>query len=237
MVTTPVYTRIRADLAEQLASGKYKPGERLPSETALADQYGVTRMTVRQAVDGLVDDGLVVRRQGAGTFVSETGWSGRPLNRLSSFSEDLGRAGLEVDSVVLSQAAVDAPDDVRQALGLEPASQTVELERLRSVNDRPVSIAIVWLPLRLVPALVREPMAGRSLYAVLESKYGIRPVRAQQRITAVGADDRLARMLDVEQGSPLVAVQRLTYAEDNQPLELARSWTVPDMPLWIDLKR
>lgn len=237
MATGPVYTRIRDDLIEQLAAGDYQPGDRLPSETKLAEQYGVTRMTVRQAVDGLVDDGLVVRRQGAGTFASDIARSGRPLNRLSSFSEDLSRAGHRVESSVLAQAAVEAPEDVREALGLEPASQTVMLERLRSVDGRPVSVAIVWLPLRLVPALVREPMESRSLYEVLESKYGLRPVRAQQRITAVSADDRLARALQVKKGAPLVAVQRLTFAEDNQPLELARSWTVPDMPLWIDLKR
>lgn len=235
-IQQPVYHRIRTDLSQRIEAGEYAPGARLPSEHELAARYGVARMTVREAVGGLVRGGLVVRRRGQGTFVASEAADVRPMNQLTSFTEDFGD-DYEVRAAVLTQVEMRPNEDVATQLRLGEGAMVVDLERLRLLDARPVLVHRSWLPLGRFPSLARWPLEDRSLYEVLESDFGVRPARAVQRISAVAASPRLAEMLNLAAGQPLIALQRLTFDEDNEPIELARTHAAPDIPLRVELTR
>jgi DNA-binding GntR family transcriptional regulator len=232
-----LYSRIQRDLALSIATGEYTPGARIPSETSLAKRFGVTRMTVRHAVDGLISEGLVTRRHGSGTYVSQRRQPQRALNRLTGFTEDMRGQGRDATSSELHRAEVDAPDHVRDQLELQAGAHVVVLERLRRLDGRAVAIQRVWLPFSRAPELARRSLNGASLYETLEQDYGIRVSTARQRITAVAASDRESELLAVAQGAPLIFAERLTRDANNRPVELAETWSVPELPLWVELHR
>lgn len=237
MAGNPLYSRIQRDISESITAGEYPPGSRIPSEAALAERYGVTRMTVRQAVDGLIGKGLVTRRQGSGTYVLRRREAQRGLNRLTSFTEDMDAQGRHATSTELERGEVEPPGYVQEQLELQPGAHVVVLERLRRLDEEPVALHRVWLPLWLAPGLARRSMDGASLYETLEVELGVRLSSARQRITSVAATERQADVLGVAAGSPLLFTQRLTRDDNNRPVEFAESWTVPKLPLWVELRR
>lgn len=232
-----LYNRIQRDLALSISAGEYPPGSRIPSETSLAKRFGVTRMTVRHAVDGLISEGLVTRRHGSGTYVSQRRQPQRALNRLSGFTEDMRTQGRTATTVELDRREVEAPAPVGSQLELQEGAHAVVLERLRQFDGKPVALQRVWLPFARAPELARRSLDGASLYEALEKDYGIRPTTARQRITAVAATQREADVLGVPLGAPLVFAERLTRDGNNRPVELAETWSVPELSLWVELHR
>jgi GntR family transcriptional regulator len=237
MAKNPLYYRISRDISKSIEAGEYAPGSRIPSEAALAERYGVTRMTVRQAVDGLITVGLVTRRHGSGTYVLRPREVQRGLNRLTSFTEDMQSQGHRASSAELERSDVEPPDHVREQLELQAGAHVVVLERLRQVDGEPVALHRVFLPLWLAPELARSSMNGASLYDTLESELGVQLSSARQRITAVAATDRQAALLGVAPGAPLLFTQRLTRDSNNRPVEFAESWSLSNLPLWVELHR
>lgn len=232
-----VYLRIQRDLTVSIAEGEYPPGSRIPSETSLAKRFGVTRMTVRHAVDGLIREGLVTRRHGSGTYVAQRPHAQRALNRLTGFTEDIRSQGRQSTTVELDRTETVPTDHVQDLLELQDGAHVVVLERLRRIDDQPVAFHRVWLPFSLAPELARRSLEGASLYDTLEQEHGIRLTTARQRITAVGASDRQATLLNVDVGAPLIQTERLTRDSNNRPVELAETWSVPTLELWIELHR
>lgn len=237
MASDTLYRRIQRDISESITAGQHPPGSRLPSEAALAERYGVTRMTVRQAIGGLITDGLVTRKQGSGTYVLATAQAQRVLNRLTGFSEDMRAQGHHATSSELRRGEVEAPAAVQQQLELNERAHVVVVERLRHLDGEPVAVHCAWLPLWLAPEIARHPLQGESLYAVLEQELGVRLNSARQRITATLATDQQASLLDVPPISPLLFTQRLTRDDNNRPVEFVESWSVPKLALWVDLFR
>jgi GntR family transcriptional regulator len=232
-----LYSRIQRDIAGSIASGEYQPGARIPSETALAKRFGVTRMTVRQAVDRLISEGLVTRRHGSGTYVLHRWQAQRGLNRLTGFTEDMQTQGRNATVTELAHAEVEAPDRVREQLELEDGAHVVVLERLRRIDDEPVALHRIWLPFSLAPELARRSLDGGSLYETLEKQFGVRLTAARQRITAVAATEREATHLHVPARSPLIFTERLTRDANNRPVEFAEAWAVPKLALSVELHR
>jgi GntR family transcriptional regulator len=232
-----VYARIQRDLAASIAEGEYATGSRIPSETSLAKRFGVTRMTVRHAVDGLIRDGLVTRRHGSGTYVAERPQAQRALNRLTGFADDIRSQGRQLRTTELDRSELEAPDRIRDQLELQEGAHVVVLDRLRVVDGEPVAVHRVWLPFSLVPELARRSLDGASLYETLEQDHGIQLTTARQRITAVAAANPQAKLLAVEIGAPLMFAERLTRDSNNRPVELAETWSVARMPLWVELHR
>jgi DNA-binding GntR family transcriptional regulator len=194
-------------------------------------------MTVRHAVDGLISEGLVTRRHGSGTYVAERREPQRALNRLTGFTEDIRNQGRTSTSEELDRKEVEAPARVQTQLEVQVGAHVVCLERLRRVDAKPVAIQRVWLPFSRVPELARRTLDGASLYETLEREYGIRVTTARQRITAVAASEREASVLGVKAGAPLIFAERLTRDSNNRPIEFAETWSVPDLPLWVELHR
>jgi GntR family transcriptional regulator len=225
-----MYEVIHRDLLSQIESGALQPNERLDSEPALAAHYGVSRMTVRQALDQLAADHIVVRRRGSGTYVSAAPRS-RRLSRLGPFHEEIGLGEEAVRTDVKSQGVAQPPDEVRQHLDLKPDQKAVRLLRLRIVNGTPAAIQESWLSLAIAPGLAREKLVGGSLYRTLAERWGIRLRHAEVAISASAATAEQAEWLGVEVQSPLVKVNRLTLSDQGVAVEFAYSWTRPEFPL------
>jgi GntR family transcriptional regulator len=233
----PAYQRIYADLAARIASGELAPESQLLAEPQLAGQYGVARMTVRQAISRLVDESLVVRVQGVGTFVAKDTAARRSLNRLTSFTEDMRSLDKPLTTEVLVQHVIDAAPMVASELELDDGARVIEFLRLRRVAGRPVSLHQSYLPYGLFPTLGRDTLVGGSLYRTLAEMHNVRLKRAEQRIRAAAASAEQARLLGVPRRSPLLSIERTTSDERNIRIEYARSWARPDFELTVHLER
>jgi GntR family transcriptional regulator len=234
MGSVPAYRRIYEDIAGRIRSGDLAPEARLLGESILAEQYGVARMTVRQAIAQLVEENLVVRQQGVGTFVSSERAGRRSLNRLTSFTEDMHG---EAATRVLIQAVIDPPPDIAGELNLGKGARAVHVGRVRSVAGKPVSVHYSYLPYGKFPSLAREPLCGGSLYRTLREVFGTELRRADQRIKAAAADAEVAASLRVPVGSPVLQTERLAFGDSNDRVEFARSWARPEIELTVHLER
>ncbi|MFF9098454.1 GntR family transcriptional regulator [Streptomyces sp. NPDC014776] len=237
MARLPMYEVIYQDLDRQLSSGTLRPGDRLPSEGEMAEHYGVSRMTVRQAVGRLTDERRLVRRRGAGTFVADHQATFRKVHSLGPYSEDIGRGDAVIDTVVHLREVADAPEDVSDRLGLKPRQKVTRLLRLRVVDGQPAAIQDSWIPYGLAPSLADDELLDGSLYRTLVDRFGIRLTWAEQEVSAAAANAEQAALLQVPPGTPLIAITRLTHGDENGPVEFARSWSRPEFPLLIRLER
>lgn len=236
MSRVPRYQVIYEDLSSQIASGVLAPDAQLPSETMLAERYGVSRMTVRQAVRQLEGERLLTRRHGAGTFVTQPRAQRRRLNRLESFADEIRVEAGRVRNIVRDRSAARPPADVADRLKIAAGQEVVRIERLRLVDEVPAALQESWLPYALVPLLSREELVDGSLYRTLRQRYGLRLAWADQEVSASAATARQADALDVDEGSPLLVSTRLTHDDASAPVEFARSWTRPEFSVVIRLE-
>lgn len=216
----PLYLQLKRWIEDAVSRGIVTPGEALPSERDLASRVNVSRVTVRKAVQHLVRDGLLVQRQGSGTFVaSPAGRVEQTLSRLTSFAEDMACRGTSVRSEWLDRGIYAPSPEETMALGLRSGESVARVWRLRISGDTPIAIERAALSARTLPDPER---IGTSLYAHLE-KSGNRPVRAVQRIRAanLGADD--AALLDVPLAAASLNVERISYLSTGRVVEFTRS--------------
>ncbi len=196
----------------------WKPGERVPSEAELIAAYGVSRITVRQAFDLLVQDGLVYRRRGSGTFVTiPTIQHG--LNRIISFTEDMQRRSLHPETEVITTGLQAATPDMADTLNILPGAELAVLERLRLADHEPMSLEISHLVHQLCPGVLDGNYAQTPLHEALQDRFGIRLTRAHQSIRAIAADKALAGRLRVAAGTPLFYIERVSYQQLGTPVE------------------
>lgn len=216
----PLYLQLQRRIAEAIAQGRLSPGDSLPPEREMAAMTGLSRVTVRKAVEGLVDAGQLVQRRGSGTFVAaRVERLEQALSLLTSFTEDMARRGRSVDSVWLSRAVHSpAPEEV-MALGLAAGDRVARLERVRRSDGVPLAIERASIPVAVLP----DPMAvGTSLYAEMEAR-GMRPVRAVQRIAAANLGPRDAELLGVPAGAAGLRIERIGYLASGRAVEFTRS--------------
>jgi GntR family transcriptional regulator len=235
MPVVPVYRRIADDIRGALETGSLGPGQRLPSELDLAQRYGVTRMTIRSALDPLERQGLVVRRRGAGTFVAEHVPLMR-VDRLTSFTEAVRAGGMRVGARMLAARVEPAEAEAAGALGVEPGVPVVRVSRLLDIDDLPTVVISSTVPAGRAPGLEAAELPGGSLYAALRERHGIEPRRAAQRVSATKADAATAAWLELEPGAPVLQVERTTFDAGREPFEHARAWVRPNFELFADLE-
>ena len=212
----PMYYQVALQLEHAIETGELPPGTRLDGELALATQLGVSRPTLRRAIEYLVDRGYLVRRRAVGTQVVHPKVR-RPVE-LSSLYDDLRASRKDPRTKVLSLQAVPASDRVTHALGLEDGTDVLAIERLRYADGQPLAIMRNWLPLGLVD-LEAAQLEGAGLYQLMRSA-GITLHLASQTIGARGASAAEAKLLQAHKGEPLLTMERTTYNENGQPVEL-----------------
>lgn len=216
----------RTKLLTELLDGIYAPGGQLPNEQALAKRFAVSRLTIREAVGGLVEAGYLSRRQGSGTYA--TGISRRhSLDTTVSYTSMIVNAGMEAGEEVLSKISRPANADEAQKLGIDKREPLVCIERLRTADARPVIYSIDTIPEGIV-AEADEAQLGGSLYALLEDcGRGVRSASAQ--LCPVVADSNLARLLDTKRGAPLLRIDQVDFDGRGVAVMLAAEWHVPDV--------
>lgn len=196
------------------------PHEKLPTERELADEFDISRLTVRRALDQLENDGLVYRVQGAGTFVSEQRIT--KSFELTSFSEDMRARGFTPGSLSVRSEVVPAGARIGYVLNLSPADPVVHLERVRTANDAPMCFEHSYLPEKLVPHLT-ERLGNHSLYDVLERAFELRVERADQVIKATVLEPDVAALLQAPPFSPAFLVTRAGFDARGRAIEYAES--------------
>lgn len=208
-----------------LESGEWGPGDAIPSESELAARFNVSQGTVRKAIDEMAADNLLVRRQGKGTFVA-THNDPRSFFRFLRIAPNEGELQSEHDSIPIECWRAKAGADVARTLGLEKGAPIIILRRLLKFGDEPVVFDEIYLPGDLFQDLTLDILkeSDKSLYSLFESRYGVRMIRADERLRAVSADRVSADLLKVPEGSPLLLVERVTFTYGNKPVEWRRGF-------------
>lgn len=211
----PLYFQVARQIEQAIEHGQLQPGARLGNEIQLADDYGLSRLTMRRAIQELVNKGLLVRKRGVGTQVVR-GQVRRPVE-LTSLYDDLDRANQQPTTKVLVHETVPAPDEVAIALGVPPGTDVVRLERLRLTANEPLAIMGNWLPVHIA-RFGGEELADRGLYALLRAS-GVNIRVASQQIGARAAKAAEAELLGIRRGSPVLTMQRTAYDDSGAAVE------------------
>ena len=222
----PRYIRLRRRIENGIAEGNLNPGSVLPSERAIAEITGYSRVTVRKAMSELVSRGAVVQKQGSGSFIAEApGAVEQSLSYLTSFTNDMTSRNLAARSEILNRGTVSAGPEEVVALALSPHDPVARLSRLRLAGNIPMAIENASLPVDILP----DPaVVGESLYETLEA-LGNHPVRALQKLRAVNISPEEAKVLDVEPNSAGLRTERISYLPSGRPIEFTRSLYRGDM--------
>jgi GntR family transcriptional regulator len=220
---TPAFSPLYQQIKTQ--SGEWKPGEAIPSELELAARFRVSQGTVRKAIDELAAENLLVRRQGKGTFVATHSEEKIQYRFLRLQPED-GADPVPMQRQFLDCRRIPAPADVAKALSLRPGEMALEIRRTLSQHGHPIVLDDLWLPAQLFTGLTAQRMGDYRgpLYGLFESEFGVRMIRAEEKIRAVAADTEIASVLGVAAGSPLLSVERLSFTYGDKPVELRRGF-------------
>lgn len=220
----PLYKQVVGLITRSLEIGEWKPGVALPSEAELAVRYGVSQGTVRKAIDELVSANLLIRRQGKGTFVA-THSDPDSFARFLCLAPNDGEPR-PVSNVPLACWRAKAGADVARHLGLEPGALVIIVRRLLRIGEDPAAFDEIYLPGGLFSELTMDVLnsAESSLYSLFESRFGVRAIRANERLRAVSADKVSAEALQVAEGAPLLLAERVTFTYGDKPVEWRRGF-------------
>jgi GntR family transcriptional regulator len=220
----PLYYQIEEWLRGQIANGQLKPGDMLAPEITLSEQLGVSRLTLRQALNNLSNDGLLIRKRAIGTFVAP------PRSKITfkrdhlmGVTEEVSSEGLSVRSQVLEQTLIPATGILCQELQLTKDDLVIRIQRLRSTDDEPLVIETTCHPYQLFPELLHMDLTDQSIYTILQEKYGSRPQEALDSFVASTASEEEAQLLEIDPGAPVMRFQRIGYNEQGLPIEFTRS--------------
>jgi GntR family transcriptional regulator len=219
---SPLYRQIKSLILQSLEGGEWRPGDAIPSESELAARFGVSQGTVRKAVDELAAENLLLRRQGKGTFVASHN-DPRAFFRFLRLQSLSGEVEIS-RSVPLECWRAKAGPEAARVLGLSLGDSIIILRRLLEFSGKPVVVDEIYLPGDIFAGLTLEMLKEwqGSLYGLFEKQFGMRMVRAEERLRAVAADRVSADLLKVAEGSPLLSVERVSYSYAGRPVEWRR---------------
>jgi GntR family transcriptional regulator len=212
---TRAYERIQQAVLQQIQTRQLKPGDPVASERELARVHSVSPMTARHALAILEREGVVERRPGAGTFVAPPKIH---FNKLMSYTEQMGSRGLAPRSKIILTKIIENEQEVAARLGLPMASRIVKIERVRYSADEPFALETCYLPANEFSGMVEAPLARTSLFATLEHDYGVEIAYADEEVDATVAEGRLAPLLGVHKGDPLLRMRQVIYSSKSKPV-------------------
>lgn len=213
---TPLYVQLMEELETSIRNGVYKPGDKIMTEAEMAKEYGVSLITVRKAVGSLMEKGLVVRKQGKGTFVTKPKYS-RNMKKLQSFTEMCEQMGMKPGAQVLENRLIMADKKVADRLGIEPGSNVVYISRLRLADGEPVQVEKSYFPLKYA-FLLEEDLNNGSMFECLKEKAGAKVASSEKMIELCRATAEEAALMDVKKGDYLLFVKSTAYDENGEPM-------------------
>ncbi len=219
--SVPLYIQIADRLVSQIESGELAPGDRLPAERELSENLGVNRMTLRRALRVLESQGLVLRKHGIGTFVGEPKID-RQMDVVFRFTRRMQNRGYTPGTQVISLDETLTDAALSRQMAVPVSSPAYKILRLRSINHEPVMIESYIIPVRRFPGLDHYDLESRSVYEVMETEYGVQITRAQQSFEPVVASSFEAELLKIRVGAALMLEKRISYDQDNRPVEYGK---------------
>lgn len=214
----PLYSQLKELLRTRILDGSYPPLSRMPSEAELGKAHGVSRITVRQALGDLQKEGLIFKIHGKGTFVARPK-AFQNVSTLQGLAESMGERGYEVINRLRSFRFVPADAQVAARLQVAEGDSVAQIKRARLVNHELVSLEVTYLPEAVGRRLEKADLVSRDIFLILENDCGLPLGHADLAIDAILADAELAAALEVEEGSPVMRIERLTHGADGQPLD------------------
>ncbi|MDQ3128158.1 MAG: GntR family transcriptional regulator [Chloroflexota bacterium] len=216
---------VRRELKRLILGGEFALGSKLPNEDRLCERFGVSRVTIREAVRGLIEDGLVVRRHGSGTYVTR-----RPLIRNSldvnfSYTDHFQESGFRPGRRLLGVKRIQADADLAEALGIAAGAALLEVRRIRTADGRPAIYSVDRLPDGLIDPTVERAAFGGSLYRLLTAA-GHPIAHAEAVLIPAVADKELAHLLDVSLGTPIQHLRQTDYDDAGRPVMVSDEWHV-----------
>ncbi|QSS99592.1 phosphonate metabolism transcriptional regulator PhnF [Pontibacillus sp. ALD_SL1] len=217
----PMYYQIEEQIKQQIQQGEFAPGDMIPSERELSETYDVSRMTVRQSITNMVNDGILYREKGRGTFVAEQKIE-QTLQGMTSFTEDMKARGMMPSSRLLHFDVVPAQADMAGKLGIQQEEELFLIQRIRFADQEPMAVETTFIPAKLAPGLNQDSVQG-SLYEYMETTHGYQIGRATQVIEATIVDQQEAELLQVPLSSPVLVIERNSVLTDGTPFEVVKS--------------
>ncbi|NPC94768.1 GntR family transcriptional regulator [Bacillus sp. WMMC1349] len=232
----PIYYQIETEIKKLVESANLKPGDLIPSEREFAEKYGVSRMTVRQAINNLVNEGILVRQRGKGTFISRPKIE-QTLEGLTSFSEDMKSRGMSPGTKMLGFQIMNCDQRMALKLQINEGASVYEVKRIRLADGIPMAYEISYLPVDLIKGLTEEIMYA-SLYDYIENTLLLKIIRATQTLEPSIAYKAESESLDIDEGTPVLLIERYSYLENGRPFEYVKSIYRGDRYKFIiDMKR
>jgi len=217
----PLYLQLKNKLIERIISGVYKPEEKLPSERVLSEELHISRMTVREALKGLINDGYIYTQIGKGTFVKDILYKQDTV--LTGFTEQMQKIGSEVSSKVLEFTLEKVPINAITMLELKPKDLVYKLKRIRYANNKVLAIETAYIPSNFCKGLEKYDFSKESLYAILRNEYGLKLVLAEQTVVASLADDDEYRLFEIQPPEAVLRIKRITKTNLQEPAEYVES--------------
>ena len=217
----PYYQQLYEILLAKIQRHEWQPGDMIPAEADLIAEYQVSRNTVRQVLEKLVNDGLIYRQRGRGSFVAHPTLE-QSMTRIVSFTEDMHQRGFSPGTEVISSGLKPAETPIAEKLNIAPGESLVHLRRLRLADGEPMSIEESFLIHKYCPDVLAYDYAQQPLREVLEKEYGIRIASARQVIQAIQAPPDIAELLNITAGAALLFISRVSYSQGNLPVEYLR---------------
>lgn len=218
---TPVYIQIHDQIRQQIEDGKWLVGDRLPSERELSITFNVSRMTLRQAIQTLSDEGILERRIGSGTYVAREKVQEK-MTGTTSFSEIMLAQGKTPSSKTVSYFLTSPSSSEMEKLHLTPKDKIIRMERIRYADNLPICFEVASIPHQLVKDFTKKGIT-ESLYQTLKENSDNTIDKAEQKVTAVVASERIAELLEIKKGEPILRVKQISYLGDGQAFEYVRS--------------
>lgn len=218
----PLHFQLRSYLLQQIESGALKPGDAIPAERELVSRFGISRITVRQAIGDMMAEGFLYRQHGKGTFVRSHRIE-QELSTLTGFVEEMAARGLTPGAKLISAEMVESDRKIAAALQIQPGDQALKILRVRLANGELMALEVTYYPADVGERLLKEDLEG-GLWALLEDKFGIEIDWADETIGCVVPDETIARHLGCKKGTAVLVVERTTYTPDGRPMEWCRGY-------------
>ncbi|WP_338780365.1 phosphonate metabolism transcriptional regulator PhnF [Metabacillus sp. FJAT-52054] len=217
----PIYFQVEENIKDKISSGEWKSGEAIPSERQFCEQYSISRMTVRQAISNLVNEGILERKRGRGTFVSAPKLN-QELTGITSFTEQMAEQGKKPETMIISFERTAASKQAAKELGLTQNEEMYKVKRIRLADGEAMAYETLYMPVHLFPDMTKKHAEG-SIYHYIESDCCMPIQYGKQELEAAEAGKKAAEALKLAEGAPVLKIQRTSFTADHQPVEYTKT--------------